>query len=75
MVEHYLDDSVVHAFWDNTYPARIEILARNQLGRRAASTVRPPRTILITVRDLGETPSSKAAWRVGERPITAQAKS
>jgi acetamidase/formamidase len=25
MTEHYLDDSVVHAFWDNAYPARIEI--------------------------------------------------
>lgn len=25
MAEHYLDDSVVHAFWDNSYPARIEI--------------------------------------------------
>lgn len=25
MGEHYLDDSVVHAFWDNSYPARIEI--------------------------------------------------
>jgi acetamidase/formamidase len=25
MTEHYLDDSVVHAFWDNSYPARIEI--------------------------------------------------
>jgi len=25
MTEHYLDDSVVHAFWDNTYPARLEI--------------------------------------------------
>lgn len=25
MSEHYLDDSVVHAFWDNSYPARIEI--------------------------------------------------
>ncbi len=25
MAEHYLDDSVVHAFWDNAYPPRIEI--------------------------------------------------
>jgi acetamidase/formamidase len=25
MAEHYLDDSVVHAFWDNSYPARLEI--------------------------------------------------
>ena len=25
MAEHYLDDSIVHAFWDNSYPARIEI--------------------------------------------------
>ena len=25
MTEHYLDDSVVHAFWDNSYPARLEI--------------------------------------------------
>lgn len=25
MAEHYLDDSVVHAFWDNAYPARVEI--------------------------------------------------
>jgi acetamidase/formamidase len=25
MAEHYLDDSVIHAFWDNTYPARLEI--------------------------------------------------
>ena len=25
MAEHYLDDSVVHAFWDNSYPPRIEI--------------------------------------------------
>lgn len=25
MTEHYLDDSVVHAFWDNAYPARLEI--------------------------------------------------
>ena len=25
MAEHYLDDSVVHAFWDNSYPSRIEI--------------------------------------------------
>ena len=25
MAEHYLDDSVVHAFWDNSYPARVEI--------------------------------------------------
>ena len=25
MTEHYLDDSVVHAFWDNSHPARIEI--------------------------------------------------
>ena len=25
MAEHYLDDSVVHAFWDKNYPARIEI--------------------------------------------------
>lgn len=27
MTEHYLDDSVVHAFWDHSYPARIEIEA------------------------------------------------
>jgi acetamidase/formamidase len=25
MAEHYLDDSVVHAFWDKSYPARLEI--------------------------------------------------
>jgi len=25
MAEYYLDDSVIHAFWDNSYPARIEI--------------------------------------------------
>src|SRR5262245_17985794 len=25
MAEHYLDDTVVHAFWDNSYPARVEI--------------------------------------------------
>lgn len=25
MAEHYLDDSVMHAFWDNSFPARIEI--------------------------------------------------
>ncbi len=25
MAEHYLDDSTVHAFWDNSYPARIEV--------------------------------------------------
>ena len=25
MAEHYLDDSIVHAFWDNSYPPRIEI--------------------------------------------------
>ena len=25
MAEHYLDDSVVHAFWDNSYPPRLEI--------------------------------------------------
>lgn len=25
MAEHYLDDSVVHAFWDRDYPPRIEI--------------------------------------------------
>ena len=25
MAEHYLDDSVVHAFWDKDYPARVEI--------------------------------------------------
>ena len=25
MAEHYLDDSVVHAFWDNSYPPRVEI--------------------------------------------------
>lgn len=25
MTEHYLDDSVVHAFWDRSYPPRIEI--------------------------------------------------
>jgi len=25
VAEHYLDDSIVHAFWDNAYPARIEI--------------------------------------------------
>ncbi len=25
MAEHYLDASVVHAFWDNSYPARVEI--------------------------------------------------
>jgi acetamidase/formamidase len=25
MAEHYLDDSVIHAFWDNAYPARLEI--------------------------------------------------
>jgi len=25
VAEHYLDDSIVHAFWDNSYPARIEI--------------------------------------------------
>ncbi len=25
MAEHYLDDSVVHAFWDRSYPPRIEI--------------------------------------------------
>jgi len=25
VAEHYLDDSVVHAFWDNSYPPRIEI--------------------------------------------------
>ena len=25
MAEHYLDDSVVHAFWDSSYPPRIEI--------------------------------------------------
>lgn len=25
MTEYYLDDSQVHAFWDNSYPARLEI--------------------------------------------------
>ncbi|UCH24294.1 MAG: acetamidase/formamidase family protein [Trueperaceae bacterium] len=25
MAEHYLDDSVVHAFWDRSYPPRLEI--------------------------------------------------
>ena len=25
MAEHFLDDSVVHAFWDNSYPPRIRI--------------------------------------------------
>lgn len=25
MTEHYLDDSVVHPFWDNSYPPRVEI--------------------------------------------------
>jgi len=25
MAEHYLDDSIMHAFWDNSHPARIEI--------------------------------------------------
>ncbi len=25
MTEHYLDDTVMHAFWDNSHPARIEI--------------------------------------------------
>jgi len=25
MAEHYLDDTIVHAFWDNSYPPRIEI--------------------------------------------------
>jgi acetamidase/formamidase len=25
MAEFYLDDSIIHAFWDNSYPARIEI--------------------------------------------------
>lgn len=25
MAEHYLDDSVVHAFWDNAHPPRLEI--------------------------------------------------
>jgi acetamidase/formamidase len=25
MAEHYLDDSVVHAFWDKSYPPRLEI--------------------------------------------------
>ena len=27
MAEHYLDDTVVHAFWDRSYPPRVEIEA------------------------------------------------
>lgn len=27
MTEHYLDDSITHAFWDQAYPARLEIEA------------------------------------------------
>ena len=28
MAQHYLDDNVVHAFWDNSYPPRVEIAHR-----------------------------------------------
>jgi acetamidase/formamidase len=50
MAEHYLDDSVVHAFWDNNYPARVEI--------------DPGDTVVFECRDASDaqvTPSSDAS--------------
>ena len=62
MAEHYLDDSVVHAFWDKNYPARIEI-AFHPLPHKPRRHPKARRAVLMEVEgrsgDFNEGGSSK----------------